>query len=82
MMLTIVAGTKAVPLRPLHMNAVLPHRNKQCLILLTDSVQLNGKLYIGGRTGNNTGQVRSRGVSQPLDLHMTTFLPETLVSKT
>jgi hypothetical protein len=33
------------------MNAVLPHGNKQHLILPTDSVQLNGKLH----TGNNAG---------------------------
>jgi hypothetical protein len=52
---TIVAGTTIVPSRSLPINAVLPRGNKQHLILSTDSVQLNGKLRLGGRTGNNAG---------------------------
>jgi hypothetical protein len=52
---TVVADMKIVPSRSLPMNPVLPHRNKQHLILLTDSVKLNGKLHLGGRTGNNAG---------------------------
>jgi hypothetical protein len=46
---------KIVPLRSLHMNAVLPHRYKQHMAASTDSVQLNRKLRLGRRTGNNAG---------------------------
>jgi hypothetical protein len=53
---SIVAGTKIAPSRSLLMNAVLPHGNKQHLILSTDIVQLNGKLRVGGITGNNAGR--------------------------
>jgi hypothetical protein len=76
---TIVAGTKIVPSKSLPMNTVLPHGNKQNLILSTDSVQLNRKLRLGRKTGNNIGQQRVAGVSQPLDHHGTITMPATLV---
>jgi hypothetical protein len=52
---TIVADTKIVSSRSLPTNAVLPLGNKQQLILSTECVQLNGKVRLGGRTGNNAG---------------------------
>jgi hypothetical protein len=39
---TIAAGTKIVPSRSLPTKAVLPHGNKQHLILSTDNMQLKG----------------------------------------
>jgi hypothetical protein len=42
-------------------------------------VQLNGKLRLRGRTGNNEGQ-RGVQVSQPLELDGTIFVPETLTT--
>ena len=54
-----MAGTEIVPSKSLSMNAVLPHGNKQHLNLSTDSVQLNGKLRLGGRTGKNAGRLRA-----------------------
>jgi hypothetical protein len=55
MIYTIVAGTKIVPWRSLPMNAVLPHGNKQHLIISTDSVQLNGKLLLGEELATTQG---------------------------
>jgi hypothetical protein len=60
------------------MNTVLPHGNKQHLILSTDSVQLNGKPRMVGRTGNNAGRRGAGGASQPLDLGGTICVPITL----
>jgi hypothetical protein len=57
----ILASTKIVPSRSLPTNAVLPLGNKQHLILSADSVQLNGKMRLDGRTGNNVGR-RGAGV--------------------
>jgi hypothetical protein len=74
----ILAGTKIVPSRSLHMNA---HGNKQHLSPSTDSVQLNGNLRLRGRTGKNVGQWEA-GVSQLLDFHETIFVTATPVQDT
>jgi hypothetical protein len=51
-----MAGMKIVPSRSLCMNTMLPHGNKEHLISLTDSVQLNRKLCLRGRPSNNAGE--------------------------
>jgi hypothetical protein len=76
--MSIVAGIKIVLLRLLCMKAVLPCRNKEHLIPLIDSAQLNGKLHLRRKTGNNAVQCGVGGASQLLDLHGTIFLLATL----